>query len=189
MMDYQKKKKQSFLASTIEFVLLLSLVFLIRTIGFGLYQVPTPSMESTMLVGERFCADKFTYWFRKPQRGEIIAFNDPEYTYSKNSLVALFEQYVWGPSNWTKRVIGIPGDIVEGKIEDGKPVLYLNSVKLDEPHLNKFPIIHVWTEDPEQLRVQIEKELQAIMRGNRVLNRANLDQIIMPFLRSTGVIP
>jgi signal peptidase I len=30
------------------------LAFIIRTYFYGLYQVPTPSMENTMLVGERF---------------------------------------------------------------------------------------------------------------------------------------
>ena len=46
-----------------EIVTLLFVVFLIRTFGFGLYQVPTGSMETTMLVGERFFADKFTVLF------------------------------------------------------------------------------------------------------------------------------
>ena len=38
--------------------------FIIRTWGFGLYQVPTCSMETTMLVGERFFADKFNHQLR-----------------------------------------------------------------------------------------------------------------------------
>ena len=75
-----------------------------------------------MLVGERFFADKATYLFRKPQRGEIISFNDPLFHYSSSFGMSLFQNYVWGPSNWTKRVIGVPGDIVKGVIEDGKPV-------------------------------------------------------------------
>ena len=57
------KKKKTFLYSTIEFILLLMLVFFIRTFFFGLYQVPTGSMETTMLVGERFFADKLSFVF------------------------------------------------------------------------------------------------------------------------------
>lgn len=178
-MQYKRTQKNSFLGSVIEFVSLLLLVFLIRTVFFGLYQVPTGSMETTMLVGERFVANKFSYWIRKPERGEIIAMNDPEYTYSTNPLVALFEQYVWGPSNWTKRVIGIPGDIVDGKLEDGKPVVYLNNVKIDEPYLNKYPLVRVWTQDPQELKEQIEKELQAIMRGWQTYNQETLEQILL----------
>ncbi len=138
----QKQVQQETWRDTIsEMALLLMLVFLIRTFGFGLYQVPTGSMETTMLVGERFFADKFSYVFRTPRRGEIIAFNDPLYHYSKNPVGSLFQHYVWGPTNWTKRVIGIPGDRVRGAVEDGKPVVYLNDEKLAESYLNKYPLI------------------------------------------------
>lgn len=146
---YQMKKQASpGVTSTIrEMVWLLFIVFIIRTFGFGLYQVPTGSMETTMLVGERFFADKFTVLFSKPQRGDVISFNDPKFNYSSNSIVRLYQEYVgwpiwpWGPVNWTKRVIGVPGDHVKGVIEDGKPVVYLNGEKLSEPYLNKYPLL------------------------------------------------
>jgi len=137
-------KKPGFLSTVKEIAVLLFVVFLIRTFGFGLYQVPTGSMETTMLVGERFFADKFTPLFTNIKHGNIIAFNDPTFNYSSNPLVRLFQDYVWGPSNWTKRVIGCPGDKIKGVIEDGKPVVYLNGKKLNEPYLNKYPLIEVW---------------------------------------------
>jgi signal peptidase I len=145
-MVHTTKKRKSFWANTVEIIGLLLLVFLIRTFGFGLYQVPSGSMETTLLVGERFFADKLSYLFREPRRGEVISFNEPpvSYHYSGNTLINLFQRYVWGPSNWTKRVIGVPGDEVRGAIEDGKPVVYLNGKKLDEPYLNKYPLIHLW---------------------------------------------
>ncbi|HSW73659.1 MAG TPA: signal peptidase I [Candidatus Limnocylindria bacterium] len=144
------------LASTIkELVVLLLIVFLIRTFGFGLYQVPTGSMETTMLVGERFFADKFSYLFSKPQRNDIIALNDPTFPYSSNKFVRLYQEYVgwpvwpWGPINFTKRIVGVPGDHVKGVIEDGKPVVYLNGQKLDESaYLNKEPLLGVWSAYP-----------------------------------------
>lgn len=129
-------------------VVVLPIAFLLRTFGYGLYQVPSESMETTMLVGERFIADKFTVWFTPIKRGDIISFNDPLYRYSKNSFMNAWQRYVWGPSNWTKRVIGIPGDRVEGKIEDGKPVVYLNGVKLEESYVNTMPLIYVYKQVP-----------------------------------------
>jgi signal peptidase I len=138
-----KNKQYGFWANIREITVLLLIVFLVRTFGFGLYQVPTGSMETTMLVGERFFADKFTLLFRDIKNGDIIAFNDPLYDYSSNSFMKLFQNYVWGPSNWTKRVIGIPGDQVRGMLEDGKPVVYLNGKKMDEPYINKYPLIQV----------------------------------------------
>lgn len=132
-----------------EIAFLVFIVFLVRTFGFGIYQVPTGSMETTMLVGERFFADKATYLFRSPCRGEIISFNDPLFNYSSSRLISLFQHYIWGPSNWTKRVIGIPGDTVRGIIEDGKPVIYVNDEKLVEPYINKYPLVISFYEDPE----------------------------------------
>src|SRR3989337_1425775 len=121
MAQQKHHKKQGLFAQISEFAFLLLIVFLIRTFGFGLYQVPSGSMETTLLVGERFFADKFSYLFREPAYGDVISFNEPpvSFNYSNNKLVNLFQRYVWGPSNWTKRVIGIPGDEVHGVIEDG----------------------------------------------------------------------
>lgn len=132
----------------IQIVVILGLVFILRTFLFGLYQVPTGSMETTMLVGERFFADKLTIWFTPIKRGEIISFNEPEFAYSNNPFVSLWQRYVWGPSNWTKRVIGIPGDHIQGKIEDGHPVVYVNGTKLDEPYVNTYPLIAYLSEIP-----------------------------------------
>ncbi|MBN2267090.1 MAG: signal peptidase I [Candidatus Babeliaceae bacterium] len=144
-----------------QIAILLLFVFVIRTCVFGLYQVPSGSMETTMLVGERFIADKFTPWVRKIKRvaarmfgwggaraplfkrGDVIAFNDPTFAYSKNPLKYWWQRYVWGPGNWTKRVIGVPGDRVEGRIENGKPVVYINGELLHEPYVNKYPLIYV----------------------------------------------
>ncbi len=135
------------------FLVILPIAFAIRTFGFGLYQVPTGSMETTLLVGERFFADKLSYWFRSPERGEIIAFDDPKYPYSSNSFVNLWQRYAsWNVSNWTKRVIGIPGDHVKGVVEDGHPVVYVNEKKLDESaYINKYPLILLWRRSPYEM--------------------------------------
>ena len=143
-MDMVNEKKQSGITEFIKSLLIIiPIAFVIRTFGFGLYQVPSGSMETTMLVGERFFADKFTPLFSPMKRGEIISFNDAMYNYSKNPVMRLFEHYVWGPMNVTKRIIGLPGEHVRGVVEDGKPVVYVNDKKLNEPYLNKYPLVAV----------------------------------------------
>jgi signal peptidase I len=122
---------------------MLSIVFSVRTFFFGLYWVPTGSMEPTILVGESFFADKFTIWFTQIKRGDIISFNAPNFVYSENPFVFMFEKYFWGPDNWTKRVIGIPGDHVQGKVINGKTFIYLNGQELDEVYVNPYPIVRV----------------------------------------------
>jgi len=177
-MAYAKKQKKGFWASVKEITVLLLIVFLIRTFGFGLYQVPTGSMETTMLIGERFFADKLSYSFiTKPKRGDIISFNDPLFNYSENSLTYLFQYYVWGPSNWTKRVIALPGEHVQGKIEDGKPVVYVNGQKLDEPYLNKYPLLALWKINPIQLQKSALEQAQRMAQTGK-MNAAQMNRYI-----------
>jgi len=143
---WMKRPNKSILAQYIDietFVIIVPIAFVIRTYFYGLYQVPTGSMETTMLVGERFFADKFSVFFWQPKHGDIISFNDPNYDYSINQFMRMFQKYVYGPSNWTKRVIGVPGDYIKGVMEGGKPVVYRNGEKLEEPYLNHYPLIGV----------------------------------------------
>jgi signal peptidase I len=156
---------------------ILFIVFMIRTFVFGLYQVPTGSMETTMLVGERFFADKFTYLFSKPQRRHIISLNSPLFKYSPHTMQRLFEEYVWGPQNLTKRVIGIPGDTIEGKVEEGKPVIYLNGQKIDEPYLNTYPLIAVYSSNPARLANQAKDEAVALISQGK-MSRAQFEEYI-----------
>lgn len=154
---FVRKKNKTWSEQAIEMIFIfLPIIFLIRTFGFGLYQVPTGSMETTLLVGERFFADKLTVWFTPIKRGDIISFNDPNFDYSSNAFIRLVQNYLWipggaTPSNWTKRVIGIPGDELKGVIEHGKPVVYLKKAgqeefeKLNEPYLNQYPLIYLYT--------------------------------------------
>jgi signal peptidase I len=132
--------------------IIVAVVMLLRIFVYGLYQVPSSSMETTMLVGERFIADKISYYFRPVQVGDIVTFNDPNFIYSDNSWIKLMQAYFWGPSNWTKRVIGIPGDHIQGKILHGRPVIYRNGRKLDEFYVNSFALIGSCDEDSLSIR-------------------------------------
>lgn len=153
MNNQSLKKTKKMSREIIEILIILIIAFLIRTFGYGLYQVPTGSMETTLLVGERFFADKFTVIFRELKHGDIISFNDPNYKYSDNKFKRLFQEYILGPTNITKRIIGLPGDELKGEIEDGKPVIYLKKKgetefkRLDEPYINKYPLIPLVKED------------------------------------------
>lgn len=137
-----RKPKKSKLEQVCELVFIyLPIAFLIRTFGYGLYQVPSGSMETTMLVGERFFSDKLTILFKSAQPGDVIAFNDPNFKYSTNPFMNWFERNVYGPINLTKRVIARPGDHIQGTIENGTPVVRKNGQILQEPYVNKYPLI------------------------------------------------
>lgn len=134
------------------FVLALGLAFVLRTVLFNIYSVPSGSAELTILVGDKVWANKMVYFFQKPQRGELVVFDDPEFKLDESSVVQkIWQKYVGlpflglksGPSNWVKRIIALPGDTIEGRVEDGKSAIYLNGAKLDEHYINPFPLIRI----------------------------------------------
>lgn len=74
--------------------------------------VPTPSMENTIKVGERFIAFRHAYLFSEPARFDVIVFDAPEED----------ELYV-------KRIIGMPGETVT--IIDGEVYIDDSDIPLD----------------------------------------------------------
>ena len=73
-------------------------------------QVPTGSMEDTIMPGSRLIINRIAYAVSKPKRGDIIAFYFPD-----------DEETVY-----LKRIIALPGETVEGKngnvLVDGEPL-------------------------------------------------------------------
>lgn len=97
---------------TIVFIVLLFLG--LRTFVFQAYQIPSGSMESTIEVGDMVFAEKVSYRFGEPQRGDIVTFADPEIP----SRILI------------KRVIATEGETVD--LVDGKVVV--DGVPLNEPY-------------------------------------------------------
>ncbi len=68
--------------------------------------------------GDKLFCDKFTYFFRKPKRGEIIVASIPDFL-SGNHFI--------------KRIVGMPGE----KISIKPPYIYINGKKLESPSIIK----------------------------------------------------
>jgi len=93
--------------------------------------VPTPSMDTTVMVGDHLLVDKLSYAppgsfsrlllpYTDPKRGDIIVFRYP---------MDISQNYV-------KRVMGVPGDHI--RVVD--KVVYLNGKPLTEPYVQHiFP--------------------------------------------------
>ena len=118
------------------------LALLIRTFLFQAFYIPSPSMVSTLQVGDRVLVNKIPYYFHDPRRGDIIVFENPNPgAIPDRSLVGGFFHWLFQgmgfqqPENedFIKRVIGLPGDVVEGK----NGAVYVNGKKLDEPYLTQ----------------------------------------------------
>lgn len=78
--------------------------------------VPTSSMETTIMAGDRVIGFRLSYAFSEPERGDVVIFKYPD---NEDIL-------------YIKRIIGMPGDTVE--VADGR--VYINGRTLNEPYLN-----------------------------------------------------
>jgi signal peptidase I len=107
----------------------LILFLIIRTFVIEAFQIPTGSMERTLLAGDFLFVNKAVYGaqipgtnahlpgFQRPGRGDVIVFE-----YPKDPTL-----------NYVKRVIGAPGDLVE--MRGGQ--VYVNGVAMREPYVQR----------------------------------------------------
>ena len=124
----------------------LIVAILVRTFVVQAFWIPSASMVPTLKIGDRLLVEKITPSVRDIHRREIIVFERPEGV--DPDLKDLI-----------KRVIGLPGELVEGK--DHK--VFINGVALKESYLPKGVIP---TADPfGPVRVPIDSYF--VMGDNR----------------------
>ena len=95
------------------FAVAVILAVFIRTFLVGPYKIPTGSMETTLMVGDRIFVDKLSYRFRPPKRGEVVVFKYP----------------IDPKKDFVKRLVAFSGEDFE--IRDGN--IFINGKKLDNP--------------------------------------------------------
>ena len=108
----------------------LLLFLVIRTFLVQAYSIPSNSMENTLLVGDYLMANNAIFGarlplidaplpaFRDPRRGEIVVFR-PTYNNPQEDVV--------------KRVIGVPGDTLQGR----NGAVFLNGKPLRETYVQR----------------------------------------------------
>lgn len=111
---------------------LLAMIALVVAITAGLrifvfvpYEIPSGSMEETIMPGDMVFSEKVTYYMRGPERGDIVTFADPNV--AGRTLI--------------KRVIATGGQTVD--LVDGTVVV--DGVPLDEPYTDgkpSYPLEH-----------------------------------------------
>ncbi len=98
------------------------LLFLgMRSFVFESFSIPTPSMVPYLEPGDRVLVSRLSYHFHDVHRGDVVVFGPPKAARTITS------------SKLIKRVIGLPGDVVESA---GGKVL-VNGKPLREPYLAK----------------------------------------------------
>ena len=93
------------------------------------FRVVTWSMEPTILAGDRVLVDKLAYGIPDPSgRGELTSFEGPE----RGDVVVYWNTTQDGQERvWLKRVVGLPGDTIQG----AEGTIFINGEVLDEPYL------------------------------------------------------
>ncbi len=93
-------------------------VFILLRLVVGIYSVASESMQPKLQIGEQLLINKMAYSFGEPTRGDIVYYKSPQ-----------------GQTDQLKRVIGLPGDVIEIKNNS----VYVNGIKLVEPYVNSPP--------------------------------------------------
>ena len=163
---------------TLFYALIIALI--IRSFFFQPFYIPSSSMEPNLLVGDRLFVSKYSYGYsrhslpfspkiydervfeKEPQRGDIIVFKTP----ADNR------------TDYIKRLIGLPGDIVQ--IIEGD--LYLNNVLIQK---NKLEISFSINCGKEILETDVYEEIlpngtKYIAAYRRVGKMKNSDRFIVP---------
>jgi len=107
------------------------------------FRIPSSSMEPQLHVGDRVVVSRFSYRLHDARRGDIVVFDCPELAgcepEPKRGLVGRAVHTVLeavllrqsSPEEFIKRVIGLPGETVEGR--DG--AVFVDGRRLVEPYL------------------------------------------------------
>ncbi|WP_245772888.1 signal peptidase I [Paenibacillus catalpae] len=116
-MDMQLTRKTKVLRELREWLISIIaatvIALLFQNYVYAQAEVHNISMQKTLAEGQRLIEDKWSYRFNQPEHGDIVIIHGPE-----------------SPLRLVKRVIGLPGDVLD--VRDGE--VYLNGQLLSEPY-------------------------------------------------------
>jgi signal peptidase I len=120
-----------------------ALAVLLRGTVAEAFRIPSASMEPQLDVGDRVVVSRLAYRAHDPRRGDVVVFDCPEAAgcaaapddnLAVKAVHTVLEAVLLRepePEEYIKRVIGLPGDVVQGK----SGVVYVNGRRLVEPYL------------------------------------------------------
>lgn len=127
-----KRQQTDWLASLQSLITTVVIAIFVITFIVQAFQIPSESMENTLLIGDYLLVNKLRYgggaiWdhvvpYRPVKRGDIIVFHYP----------------VNPSQHFVKRVVGVPGD----RIRMSKGILYVNGTARDESYVRHISQVH-----------------------------------------------
>jgi signal peptidase I len=118
----------------------LLVAILIKSFLVQAFYIPSASMEPTLLEGDRVLVCRICYRISDIQPGDVIVFSDPAPSPSHRGALGAFVHWLGEgiglaqpqDEDFIKRVIGLPGDVVE--LRSGQ--LIVNGRPVEEPYLD-----------------------------------------------------
>ncbi len=167
------KKVKAFLWETLDTIIfVVVMVVIIRFFIGEIRWIPSGSMHPTLYEGDRIFVERYSRFYKTPDRGDIMVFYPP-FENLKNTPVKLFARYTGffcKDIAFIKRVVGLPGEKYEIKFDDyGKGTVYINDKPLDEPYIQS-PYDYTPCSDTMHCGPEIIPEGHYLMLGD---NRGN----------------
>lgn len=106
--------------------------------------IPSGSMENTIMTNDRLFGNRLAYRSKTPERGDIIIFKFPD---NENE-------------NYVKRVVGLPGETVE--IKDAKIYIDGSDMPLEENYLKE-----AWTVAAGPYHFEVPQGCYLVLGDNR----------------------
>jgi len=118
--------KSTFREYTEAIIIALVLALFIRTFIIQAFKIPSGSMLPTLLIGDHLLVNKFIYGVKVPFSGKVvIPIKDPQ----PNDVVVF--KFPRDPKlDYIKRVIGVGGDIIEGRDK----TIFVNDKPFDDKY-------------------------------------------------------
>lgn len=125
-MSSQSEKKTSMKREIMEWVVVIEIAIILAVVlnMFIIVNavIPSASMETTIMTGDRIFGNRLAYLNDDPQRGDIAIFKFPDY--EKQLFI--------------KRIIGLPGETLE--MREGRIYIDGSEEPIDEPYLTVVPV-------------------------------------------------
>lgn len=156
--------KEEIKSFALTLLITLAVAFVLKNYVIINANVPTGSMENTIMPGDNLLGFRLAYLIDEPERGDVIFFHFPDDETQK----------------YVKRIVGLPGETIT--ILDGK--IYINDSKdpLEEPYLKEE-----WTRGTGPYVFEIPEDSYLCLGDNR--NRsADAREWNNPYVREEKII-
>ena len=117
------------------FVVPMAIVLVLRFVVFGLFIIPSASMENTLMIGDRIITNNLNISSQTLKRGQVIVFADNSHWLTAQDMnEAASSTHSFGIDSdklfLVKRRIGLPGDVVA--CDGGGAPVTVNGQAIDE---------------------------------------------------------